>query len=81
VCRSRPIIDHTIDGELVSSVYAHMAEGSLAISVGQAVTVGDLVGNVGNTGQSTGPHLHFEILLDGVTPTDPFAWLVERVVP
>jgi murein DD-endopeptidase MepM/ murein hydrolase activator NlpD len=75
------VIDHTIDGELVSSVYAHMAEGSLALSVGQTVSVGDLVGNVGNTGQSTGPHLHFEILLDGVTPTDPFAWLSERVVP
>ncbi|MFB9309747.1 murein DD-endopeptidase MepM/ murein hydrolase activator NlpD [Agromyces hippuratus] len=75
------VIDHTIDGELVSSVYAHMAEASLALSVGQTVSVGDLVGNVGNTGQSTGPHLHFEILLDGVTPTDPFAWLSERVVP
>ena len=75
------VIDHTIDGELVSSVYAHMTEGELALSVGQAVSVGDLVGTVGNTGQSTGPHLHFEILLGGVTPTDPFAWLTERVVP
>jgi murein DD-endopeptidase MepM/ murein hydrolase activator NlpD len=75
------VIDHTTDGELVSSVYAHMTEGSLALSVGQRVAVGDLVGTVGNTGQSTGPHLHFEILLDGVTPTDPFAWLTERVVP
>ncbi|MFK4729499.1 M23 family metallopeptidase [Agromyces mediolanus] len=75
------VIDHIVDGEQVSSVYAHMREGSLALSVGQVVAVGDLVGNVGNTGQSTGPHLHFEILLDGVTPTDPVAWLTERVVP
>lgn len=75
------VIDHVIDGQQVSSVYAHMREGSLALSVGQTVKVGDLVGNVGNTGQSTGPHLHFEILLDGVTPTDPVAWLSERVVP
>ena len=73
------VIDHVIDGERVSSVYAHMREGSLALSVGQAVAVGDLVGKVGNTGQSTGPHLHFEILLDGVTPPDPRAWLSERV--
>ena len=75
------VIDHIVDGERVSSVYAHMREGTLALSVGQVVAVGDLVGNVGNTGQSTGPHLHFEILLDGVTPTDPVAWLNERVVP
>jgi murein DD-endopeptidase MepM/ murein hydrolase activator NlpD len=73
------VIDHVIDGEPVSSVYAHMREGSLALSVGQQVDVGDLVGNVGNTGQSTGPHLHFEILLGGDTPTDPIRWLTERV--
>ena len=58
-----------------------MAEGSLALSVGQSVSVGDPVGNVGNSGQSTGPHLHLEIILAGATPTDPFAWLTERVVP
>lgn len=75
------VIEHTIDGETVSSVYAHMRVGTLAMSVGESVSVGQLVGNVGNTGQSTGPHLHFEILLDGVTPTDPFAWLTERVQP
>lgn len=75
------VIDHIIDRRKVSSVYAHMREGSLALAIGQTVFVGDLVGNVGNTGQSTGPHLHFEIRLDGVTPTDPVAWLNERVVP
>lgn len=75
------VLDHTIDGRLVSSVYAHFQEGSLAVAVGQAVSVGDQLGAVGNTGQSTGPHLHFEILLDGVTPTDPFAWLTDRAGP
>ena len=73
------VIEHVIGGETVSSVYAHMRVGTLAMSVGESVSVGQLVGNVGNTGQSTGPHLHFEILLVGVTPTDPFAWLTERV--
>ncbi|WEO76051.1 M23 family metallopeptidase [Cryobacterium sp. SO2] len=73
------IIDHMIDGQLVSSLYAHMTEGTLALAVGDPVLVGQLVGNVGSTGQSTGPHLHFEILLDGDTPTDPYAWLTNRV--
>lgn len=75
------IIDHTVDGQLVSSVYAHLQQGSLAVSPGQSVVVGQQLGNVGSTGQSTGPHLHLEILLDGVTPTDPFAWLTNRAGP
>lgn len=72
------IIDHRVGGQLVSSVYAHMAQGSLAVSQGQAIAAGQRLGNVGSTGQSTGPHLHFEILLGGVTPTDPNAWLTAR---
>ena len=75
------IVDHTIDGQLVSSVYAHFQSGSLRVSAGQAVTVGTELGKVGSTGQSTGPHLHFEILLDGVTPTDPYTWLTQRAGP
>jgi murein DD-endopeptidase MepM/ murein hydrolase activator NlpD len=69
------VIDHVIDGQKVSSVYGHMIQGSLQLSEGQAVRAGQLVGNVGSTGQSTGPHLHFEILLGGTEPTDPLAWL------
>ncbi|MBC7442030.1 MAG: M23 family metallopeptidase [Ramlibacter sp.] len=75
------VIDHTVDGQLVSSVYAHFQSGSLQVSEGQAISVGQHLGNVGTTGQSTGPHLHFEILLDGATPTDPYAWLTERAGP
>jgi murein DD-endopeptidase MepM/ murein hydrolase activator NlpD len=52
-----------------------MIVGSLLVSVGQTVTVGQQVGSLGSTGQSTGPHLHFEILLGGTAPTDPLAWL------
>ena len=69
------VIEHIVDGRTVSSVYGHMVSGSLALHVGESVSVGQLVGNVGSTGQSTGAHLHFEILLDGATPTDPLAWL------
>jgi murein DD-endopeptidase MepM/ murein hydrolase activator NlpD len=72
------IIDHRVGGRLVSSQYGHMQEGSLTVRQGQSVAVGQVLGKVGSTGQSTGPHLHFEILLDGVTPTDPYSWLVQR---
>jgi murein DD-endopeptidase MepM/ murein hydrolase activator NlpD len=69
------VIDHVIDGVKVSSVYGHMRLGSLAVAVGDEITAGDELGLVGSTGQSTGSHLHFGILLDGLTPTDPLAWL------
>ena len=72
------IIDHVIDGQKISSVYAHMAYGTLNVAVGDRVEVGQIVGQVGSTGQSTGPHLHFEIRENG-TPVDPYAWLKAKV--
>ncbi|MFC6354504.1 peptidoglycan DD-metalloendopeptidase family protein [Luethyella okanaganae] len=71
------MIDHMIDGKLVTSVYAHMQHGSMRFKVGDQVKVGQVVGNTGNTGMSTGPHLHFEIRLGGVagTKVDPLEWL------
>lgn len=68
------IIDHHINGQLVQSVYAHMADGTMRLAVGQQVKVTDEVGQVGSTGASTGAHLHLEIHVNGV-PVDPFAWL------
>lgn len=62
------------DGVNVVSLYAHMQHGSVALKVGDAVKVGDFIGTVGQTGQATGPHLHFELLLDSVQ-VDGFAWL------
>ncbi|MFE6256277.1 peptidoglycan DD-metalloendopeptidase family protein [Agromyces sp. NPDC057865] len=71
------MIDHQINGELVTSVYAHMIEGSRRFEVGDTVHVADVIGQTGNTGMSTGPHLHFEIRLGGVngTKVDPLEWL------
>ena len=72
------IIDHVIEGELVSTHYAHMQYGSLQVEVGQEVEVGTTIGLVGNTGRSTGPHLHFEVLMGGETAIDPLPWLREH---
>jgi murein DD-endopeptidase MepM/ murein hydrolase activator NlpD len=71
------VIEHQINGETVSSAYAHMISGSMLFNVGDTVKVGDIIGKVGDTGMSTGPHLHFEIRLGGVDAarTDPLPWL------
>lgn len=74
------VIDHVIDGVKVSSVYGHMLLGSRTLKVGDKVKVGDQVGLVGTTGASTGPHLHYGILINGVA-VDPFAWTTEHMTP
>jgi hypothetical protein len=68
------IIEHSIGGKTVQSMYAHMQMNSSPLQVGQVVPVGEFVGLVGSTGVATGAHLHLEIHING-TPTDPFAWL------
>jgi murein DD-endopeptidase MepM/ murein hydrolase activator NlpD len=56
----------------VSTLYAHMSV--LHASNGDRVDQGELIGEVGSTGWSTGPHLHFEVRVNGV-PKDPIAFL------
>ncbi|WP_322411464.1 peptidoglycan DD-metalloendopeptidase family protein [Microbacterium invictum] len=72
------IIDHVIDGQLISSHYAHMEYDSLQVVPGQQVTVGTVLGRTGNTGRSFGAHTHFELLMNGTTPIDPLPWLREH---
>ena len=67
-------IEHVVNGQKVTSVYAHMQTGSVEVTEGQTVTVGTIIGKVGSTGNSTGAHLHFEIVIGGV-PVDPYPWL------
>lgn len=69
------LIDHEIDGQLVSSRYGHMQYGSLQVTQGEHVKVGQFLGRTGNTGRSFGAHTHVEILQNGTTPIDPIAWL------
>jgi murein DD-endopeptidase MepM/ murein hydrolase activator NlpD len=61
------------DGGYYTMVYAHMIEGSIPphIAPGTTVKMGEPIGQVGNTGLSTAPHLHFEIH-DGTTKVDPW---------
>lgn len=72
------VIDHIIDGQLVSTRYGHMEYGSLRVSPGETVEAGQVIGQVGSTGKSTGPHLHLEVLLGGTTRIDPLPWLKEH---
>lgn len=59
------IVSH---GNGVQSIYMHMSK--FGCSQGQCVSAGDTIGYVGSTGYSTGPHLHFQIEVDG-TPVNP----------
>ncbi|WP_369131387.1 M23 family metallopeptidase [Modestobacter roseus] len=59
-------------------IYGHMRYYD--VEAGDVVSAGEQIAKVGNQGQSTGPHLHYEIHVGGMNgkPTDPEAWLAER---
>lgn len=59
-------------------VYGHM--NSFSVHKGQKVTCGQQIAVIGERGQATGPHLHFEVWQNGTTKIDPRAWLAARGV-
>jgi murein DD-endopeptidase MepM/ murein hydrolase activator NlpD len=63
------VIDH---GGNLATAYGH--QSSIAVACGQQVAQGDVIGYVGCTGHCTGPHLHFEVRIDGA-PVDPLGYL------
>jgi len=64
------IIDH---GDGVTTLYAHLQGGSISVGVGQQVTAGQRIASVGSTGNSTGPHLHWEVRVNG-QPRNPMTF-------
>ena len=69
-------IDHgqNANGQTVQSVYAHLS--AINVSCGASVYQGNVIGYMGSTGNSTGPHLHFELII-GSTKVNPHAYLGE----
>ena len=63
------VVDH---GNGFRTLYAHL--NSIFVSPGESVSKGQQLGTVGNTGNSTGPHLHFEVLYQGVR-RNPYSYL------
>lgn len=61
-------------GASMETRYAHLSR--LAVAAGDNVKKGDLIGYVGSTGRSTGPHLHYEVRVDGLA-VNPIPYMVE----
>ena len=67
------IVDHgSVNGKPTSTLYAHMS--SIRVSQGQNVNKGDILGYEGSTGYSTGPHVHFEVRING-KPNNPLNYI------
>jgi murein DD-endopeptidase MepM/ murein hydrolase activator NlpD len=60
------------------TLYGHV--NTTTVSIGERVMAGDQIATMGNRGNSTGPHLHFEVLLGGTNRVDPVPWLAKRGV-
>ncbi len=75
------------DARVVYSVYSHLAAGSITVSPGDVVALGQELGRVGMTGRATSPHLHFEVRVperlddrwEKAHPVDPVAFVEARL--
>lgn len=75
-----PYGNHTLisHGGGLATMYAHQSR--FAVSAGAKVSQGDVIGYVGSTGYSTGPHLHFEVHVNGI-PYEPMGWFGQSKRP
>jgi murein DD-endopeptidase MepM/ murein hydrolase activator NlpD len=74
-----------LDGEDYDYVFMHLRTGSIVVREGERVRTGQAIGEVGSTGESSGPHLHFElwegVWYDGGHPIDPLPLLQQWASP
>ncbi len=68
-------IEHVLNGEKYLSAYAHLERWTMLVEEGDTVSAGQEIGSVGNTGTSTGPHLHFEVRDSEGEFLDPMVFL------
>lgn len=71
------MLDH---GYGYETLYAHLSAFADGIKPGKEVKRGDLIGYTGDTGQSTGPHLHYEVHING-TPVNPLNYIFANITP
>lgn len=71
------VIEHRLGGVTVATAYAHMWQHGIHVTVGERVIAGQHIGDVGSSGRSTGPHLHFEARPGGTNgeAVDAAKWL------
>lgn len=69
------ILRAEIDGATYDFWYGHMFSRGVHVVEGQQVTIGQRIAEIGNSGRSTGPHVHFEVHDAADQPTDPYAFL------